>query len=82
MQNSNPNHHRKVFESLRDSGIGVQLHYSPVHLQPYYRHLGFKEGDFPESEAYAHDAMSLPLFPGLQEKDQTLVVKLLSDALK
>lgn len=82
MQNSNPNHHRKVFESLRDSGIGVQLHYSAVHLQPYYRRLGFKEGDFPESEAYANDAMSLPLFPGLQEKDQTLVVKLLSDALK
>lgn len=82
LQNSNPDHHRKVFESLRDSGIGVQLHYSPVHLQPYYRRLGFKEGDFPESEAYAQDAMSLPLFPGLQEKDQLLVVKLLSGALK
>jgi len=61
--------HRKLFEGLRASGIGVQLHYSPVHLQPYYRRLGFLEGDFPNAEAYATNAISLPLFPGLQEED-------------
>ena len=61
--------HRQVFEGLRAAGIGVQLHYSPVHLQPYYRRLGFHQGDFPEAEAYAGNAISLPLYPGLQEKD-------------
>ena len=54
--------HKQVFEGLRASGIGVQLHYSPVHLQPYYRALGFTEGEFPEAEAYASSAISLPLF--------------------
>ncbi len=61
--------HRQVFEGLRAAGIGVQLHYSPVHLQPYYRRLGFHEGDFPEAEAYACHAISLPLYPGLQEAE-------------
>jgi len=61
--------HRQVFEGLRAAGVGVQLHYSPVHLQPYYRSLGFREGDFPEAEAYSSNAVSLPLYPGLQEKD-------------
>ena len=55
--------HRYVFEGLRADGIGVQLHYSPVHLQPYYRTLGFSDGDFPEAEAYATNAMSLPYSP-------------------
>ena len=63
------NQHRQVFEGLRAAGIGVQLHYSPVHLQPYYRRLGFHEGDFPEAEAYACNAVSLPIYPGLQKKD-------------
>ena len=60
--------HRQIFESLRAVGIGVQLHYTPVHLQPYYRRLGFQEGDFPEAEAYACNAISIPLYPGLKEK--------------
>ncbi|MDB4638752.1 UDP-4-amino-4,6-dideoxy-N-acetyl-beta-L-altrosamine transaminase [bacterium] len=66
--------HRQVFEGLRADGIGVQLHYSSVHLQPYYRNLGFKEGDFPEAELYSSSAISLPLFPGLSEEDQIRVV--------
>jgi UDP-4-amino-4,6-dideoxy-N-acetyl-beta-L-altrosamine transaminase len=74
-------HHRRVFEGLRAAGIGVQLHYSPVHLQPYYRRLGFAEGDFPESEAYARNAISLPLYPGLQEHEQARVVQVLSTLL-
>ena len=65
--------HRRVFEGMRAAGIGVQLHYSPVHLQPYYRQLGYWEGDFPEAEAYASNAISLPLYPGLQECDQQRV---------
>ena len=73
--------HRQVFESLRAAGIGVQLHYSPVHLQPYYRKLGFVEGQYPKAEAYASSAISLPLFPGLSALDQQRVVAELAEQL-
>jgi UDP-4-amino-4,6-dideoxy-N-acetyl-beta-L-altrosamine transaminase len=73
LHNPDPEHHRHVFEGLRAAGIGVQLHYSPVHLQPYYRRLGFAEGDFPEAEAYAGNAISLPLYPGLADQEQEWV---------
>ncbi len=78
LHDRDPEYHRRVFEGLRATGIGVQLHYSPVHLQPYYRRLGFTEGDFPEAEAYARNAISLPLYPGLQEQEQARVVQVLS----
>ena len=65
--------HRYVFEGLRAAGIGTQLHYSPVHLQPYYRRLGFREGQFPEAESYGTNAISLPLYPGLKDTEQQLV---------
>ncbi|MDR6945972.1 UDP-4-amino-4,6-dideoxy-N-acetyl-beta-L-altrosamine transaminase [Pseudomonas sp. 2957] len=67
--------HRQVFEGLRNAGIGVNLHYIPVHLQPYYRELGFAEGDFPEAERYYAEAISLPLFPLLSEAQQDQVVE-------
>ena len=73
--------HRQVFEGMRAAGIGVQLHYSPVHLQPYYRSLGFVEGQFPEAEAYGSSAISLPLYPGLQDGDQQRVVRTLASLL-
>ena len=78
LQQATAEQHRQVFEGLRAAGIGVQLHYSPVHLQPYYRHMGFKEGQFPEAEAYATSAISLPLYPGLEVEDQRRVVNTLS----
>lgn len=81
LQRATADQHRFVFEGLRAAGIGVQLHYTPVHLQPYYRRLGFKEGDFPESEAYARNAISLPLYPGLQNREQERVVKVLRHLL-
>ena len=65
--------HKRIFNYLREKNIGVQLHYKPVHLQPYYRNLGFKEGDFPFSEEYANSSISIPLFPGLTEEDQIRV---------
>ena len=74
--------HRQVFEGLRAVGIGVQLHYSPVHLQPYYRALGFAEGQFSEAEAYARSAISLPLFPGLSALDQQRVATGLAEQLR
>ena len=73
--------HRRVFEGLRAAGIGVQLHYTPVHLQPDYRRLGFVPGDFPEAEAYARSAISLPLYPGLREEEQERVVAALAALL-
>ncbi len=82
LSNSHSEHHRRVFEGMRSSGIGVQLHYSPVHLQPYYRRLGFKEGTAPKAEAYANNAISLPIYPGLQEEDLQRVTKTLSVLLR
>jgi len=67
--------HRQVFEGLRAAGVGVNLHYIPVHLQPYYRDLGFLEGDFPQAERYYAEAISLPLFPLLSDEQQGYVVE-------
>lgn len=66
--------HREVFEALREAGIGVNLHYIPVHLQPYYRALGFEEGMFPEVESYGQDAISLPIYPTLSKQKQSYVI--------
>ena len=66
--------HRQVFEALRAAGIGVNLHYIPVHMQPYYQRLVFKAGDFPEAEEYYGTAISLPLFPALTNEQQDKVV--------
>lgn len=66
--------HRAVFEALRAVGIGVNLHYIPVHTQPYYRQLGFGPGQFPEAERYYAEAISLPMFAKLTDAEQTRVV--------
>jgi len=73
--------HRRVFEELRRQGIGVNLHYLPVHLQPYYRALGFHEGLCPEAEAYAESAITLPLYPRLTEEQQDAVIAALGKTL-
>lgn len=69
--------HRQVFHGMRENGIGVNLHYIPMHTQPYYRRLGFRPGDFPNAEAYYREAMSLPLYYGLREEDQDRVARTL-----
>ena len=74
--------HRQVFESLRAQGIGVNLHYIPVHTQPYYQAMGFAAEDFPEAMAYYHEAISLPMFQGLTDEQQDQVVCILESALK
>lgn len=66
--------HRQIFEDMREQGIGVNLHYIPVHTQPYYRELGFQLGDCPEAEKYYQEALTLPLFPGMTEEEQDRVV--------
>lgn len=66
---------REVFERLRVSGIGVNLHYIPVYRQPYYARMGFALSDFPEAERYYAEAISLPMYPGLTEEQQLMVVQ-------
>lgn len=66
-----------LFAHLRNSGIGVQVHYIPIHTQPYYRELGFDWGMFPVAEQYYRQAISLPIFPGLSDSEQNQVVDLL-----
>lgn len=73
--------HRQVFEGLREQGIGVNLHYIPVHTQPYYQKMGFKQGDFPEAELYYTEAISLPMYQGLVDEQQDQVVQALITVL-
>lgn len=70
-----------VFAALREANIGVNVHYIPIHTQPYYRRLGFKLGDFPAAEAYYAQAISLPLFPAMTDEQQDRVVQVLRRAL-
>ncbi len=74
--------HREVFELLRSRGIGVNLHYIPVHTQPYYQRMGFHAGDYPEAERYYAEAISLPMYPTMTEAQQDQVVAALAEALR
>ena len=71
-----------VFDYLRESDIGVNVHYIPVHTQPFYRRRGFKIGDFPLSEWYYSRTISLPLYYGLSDDDQQIVIDTLRDAFE
>jgi len=73
--------HKEVFEQLRARGIGVNLHYIPVHTQPYYQKLGFVIGQFPQAESYYQEAISIPLFYMLTELEQVKVVAELKNIL-
>lgn len=69
---------KHIFERLRELGIGVNVHYIPVHLQPYYQRMGFKKGDFPEAERFYSEAISIPLFFKLNDKE----INYIADGLK
>ena len=73
--------HRQVFEALRDHGIGVNLHYIPVHTQPHYQRMGHKVGDYPNAERYYAEAISLPIYQTLSDSQQDQVVAALQKAL-
>jgi len=73
--------HIQVFESLRAQGIGVNLHYIPVHTQPYYERMGFKPEDFPQAQAYYREAISLPMYQTLTNAQQDQVIAALGQAL-
>lgn len=73
---------RQVFESLRERGIGVNLHYIPVHTQPYFQQMGFRSGQFPEAELYYSEAISIPVYPAMTESQQDEVVNVLRSLIK
>lgn len=73
--------HLEVFKDMREAGILVNLHYIPVHLQPYYQEMGFEKGQFPEAEQYYKEAISLPMFPTLSYEQQQEVVESLKKLL-
>lgn len=73
--------HRQVFEDLREQGIGVNLHYIPVHTHPYYQNMGFRKGDYPKAERYYSEAISLPMYQGLTDEQQDEVIQALVMAL-
>lgn len=72
---------REVFERLRARGIGVNVHYIPVHTQPYYRAMGFRPGDYPQAELYYSEAISLPMYPTMTDAQQDEVVAALREAI-
>lgn len=72
---------REVFDLLRAEGIGVNVHYIPVHLQPYYAAMGFRPGDYPQAERYYEEAISLPMYAALRDQEQDQVVVAVRKAL-
>jgi dTDP-4-amino-4,6-dideoxygalactose transaminase len=71
----------QVFESLREQGVGANLHYIPIYRQPYYQGMGFMPAEYPEAEKYYEQAISLPMFPGMDDGKQELVVNALQKAI-
>jgi UDP-4-amino-4,6-dideoxy-N-acetyl-beta-L-altrosamine transaminase len=77
-----PGRRKQVFDDLRSRGIGVNLHYIPVHLQPYYRRKGFGPGLCPAAEDYYEGAISVPLYPGLSAADEETVIEAVKAAVR
>ncbi|WP_144168668.1 UDP-4-amino-4,6-dideoxy-N-acetyl-beta-L-altrosamine transaminase [Shewanella algae] len=73
--------HKQVFEELREKGVAVNLHYIPVHTQPYYKAMGFDWGNFPEAEKYYQEAISIPMFHGMTLEQQDKVIVTLKEIL-
>lgn len=73
---------KQIFAEMKAKGVCLNLHYIPVHTQPYYKNLGFKHGDFPFSEKYYEEAFTLPLYYSLTDEQQDCVVSALKEVLK
>lgn len=73
---------QQIFDGMKDRGICLNLHYIPVHTQPYYQKQGFKDGDFPNSEKYYEEAFTLPLYYSLTDEQQDYIVKNLVEVLQ
>jgi dTDP-4-amino-4,6-dideoxygalactose transaminase len=66
---------RGLYDYLRGESIFAQIHYIPVHLMPFYKNLGWKEGDLPNAEKYYSRCISIPMFPTLKEEEQNKVIQ-------
>ncbi|MEQ9230747.1 MAG: DegT/DnrJ/EryC1/StrS family aminotransferase, partial [Cyclobacteriaceae bacterium] len=71
-----------LYEHLKQNGIHAQVHYIPVHLNPYYQNMGWKKGDFPVAEAYYEKCLSLPMYPTLTEVEQDFVIQKVKEFVK
>tara|TARA_B100000886_G_C20424856_1_gene493403 strand:+ start:2099 stop:3274 length:1176 start_codon:yes stop_codon:yes gene_type:complete len=81
LNNYNPQTHKTIFNKMREHNIGIQLHYIPIHLQPFYRNMGFKVGDFPNAEYYAQNSFSIPLYTDLKRRHQIRVINTLKEII-
>ena len=77
-----PQKRKYIFENLRAAGVGVNVHYIPIHLQPYYQKLGFGPGQFPNAEAFYSRSISLPIFPELTIQERQSVAQTLSKIIE
>ncbi|NBP04597.1 MAG: UDP-4-amino-4,6-dideoxy-N-acetyl-beta-L-altrosamine transaminase [Bacteroidetes bacterium] len=75
-------HRKQLYDFLREKGVFAQVHYIPMHTMPYYKNMGFKQGDFPKAEKYYEDCLSLPMYPSLSAEDQDYVIGLIKDFLQ
>ena len=73
---------KKIYEAFHNEGIAVNLHYIPVHRHPYYENLGFKKKQFPESEKFHREALSLPMFPTLTKQTQKKIINFFIKKIK
>ncbi len=73
--------HKKIFNYLRQNGIGVNIHYIPIHTQPYYQKLGFKNGDYPVAENYYKKSLSIPIYPSLTDDEQRFTIATIQQAV-
>ena len=73
--------HKEIFHLLRGKGIGVNLHYIPVHKQPFYANKGWVQTDYPEAMAYYREAISIPIYHGLSEVEQGIVIETIKEVL-
>ena len=81
--NENIRHkYKKIFHELRNEGIGVQLHYMPVHLHPFYKELGFMDGNFPCAESYSRRSMSIPIYTTLKKEELSYVIETIKKVVK
>lgn len=72
----------EIYNGLKLKGVGVNVHYKPVYLQPFYKSMGFQEGYMPKAEAYYREALTIPLFPGLLPDDQTHIINSLREVVE